>query len=89
MHLNLRNQGLRPSSTRSTASRVEGHLSISVLAYHFVHTLRQQLKDQGVDHSWETIRATLATQQRVTASLQRRDGRAVRVRKATQPEPLT
>ena len=35
----------------------------------------------------ETLRETLATQQRVTATLQRRDGRAVHVRKATRPEP--
>jgi len=33
------------------------------------------------------LRETLATQQRVTATLQRRDGRAVHVRKATRPEP--
>jgi hypothetical protein len=64
-----------------------GHLFISVLAYHFVHTLRLQLKGHGVDDSWETLRETLATQQRVTATLQRRDGRTVHVRKATRPEP--
>ena len=29
----------------------------------------------------------MATQQRVTATMQRRDGRAVHVRKATRPEP--
>jgi transposase len=67
--------------------RVEGHLFISVLAYHFVHTLRLQLKAKGINDSWETLRETLATQQRVTATLQRRDGRAVHVRKATRPEP--
>ena len=67
--------------------RVEGHLFISVLAYHFVHTLRLQLKAKGIDDSWETLRETMATQQRVTATMQRRDGRAVHVRKATRPEP--
>jgi len=78
--------GLRPVF-HQIDRRVEGHLFISVLAYHFVHTLRLQLKDQGIDDSWETLRETLATQQRVTATLQRRDGRAVHVRKATRPEP--
>ena len=58
-----------------------------MLAYHFVHTLRLQLKAHGIDDSWETLRETLATQQRVTATLQRRDGRTVHVRKATRPEP--
>ncbi len=78
--------GLRPVF-HQIDRRVEGHLFISVLAYHFVHTLRLQLKAKGIDDSWETLRETLATQQRVTATLQRRDGRAVHVRKATRPEP--
>ena len=78
--------GLRPVF-HQIDRRVEGHLFISVLAYHFVHTLRLQLKEQGIAHSWETLRETLATQQRVTATLQRRDGRTVHVRKATRPEP--
>jgi hypothetical protein len=78
--------GLRPVF-HQIDRRVEGHLFISVLAYHFVHTLRLQLKDKGIDDSWETLRETLATQQRVTATLQRRDGCTVHVRKATRPEP--
>ena len=78
--------GLRPVF-HQIDRRVEGHLFISVLAYHFVHTLRMRLRAQGIDDSWETLRETLATQQRVTATMQRRDGRAVHVRKATRPEP--
>lgn len=78
--------GLRPVF-HQIDRRVEGHLFISVLAYHFVHTLRLRLRAQGIDDSWETLRETLATQQRVTATMQRRDGRAVHVRKATRPEP--
>ena len=78
--------GLRPVY-HQIDRRVEGHLFISVLAYHFVHTLRLQLKAKGNDDSWETVRRTMATQQRITATLQRRDGRAVHVRKASRPEP--
>ncbi|MBC7940268.1 MAG: IS1634 family transposase [Chitinophagaceae bacterium] len=78
--------GLRPVF-HQIDRRVEGHLFISVLAYHFVQTLRLQLKAKGIDHSWETLRETMATQQRVTAVMLRRDGRAVHVRKATRPEP--
>ena len=59
----------------------------AMLAYHFVHSLRLRLKEQGIDDSWETLRETLATQRRVTATLQRRDGRTVQVRNATRPEP--
>ena len=78
--------GLRPVFHRIDR-RVEGHLFISVLAYHFVHTLRLQLKAQGVNDSWATLRQAMATQRRVTVTLQRRDGRTVHVRKATRPKP--
>jgi len=78
--------GLRPVFHRIDR-RVEGHLFISVLAYHFVHTLRLQLKAKGVNDSWNTLRQSLATQRRVTVTMQRRDGRAVHVRKATRPQP--
>jgi transposase len=78
--------GLRPVFHRIDR-RVEGHLFISVLAYHFVHTLRTQLKAHGINDSWNTLRQTLAIQRRVTTTLQRRDGRTVHVRKATRPKP--
>ena len=68
-------------------ARVEGHLFISVLAYHFVHTLRLQLMAQGINDSWNTLRQTMTTQGRVTVTLQRRDGRTVHVHKATRPKP--
>jgi hypothetical protein len=78
--------GLRPVF-HQVQRRVEGHLFISVLAYHFVHMLRTQLKNQGIDDSWATLRETLFAQRRVTVTLTRRDGRTVHVRKASRPEP--
>ena len=78
--------GLRPVF-HQVDRRIEGHLFISVLAYHFVHMLRLQLKSQGVDASWQTLRETLQVQRRVTVQMKRRDGRTVHVRKATRPEP--
>ena len=78
--------GLRPVF-HQIDRRVEGHLFISVLAYHFVHTLRLQLKAQGINDSWNTLRQTLDIQRRATVTMQRRDGRAVHVRKASRPQP--
>jgi transposase len=78
--------GLRPIY-HQIQRRVEGHLFISVLAYYAVHTLRLQLKASGINEAWETIRNTLSTQVRITTTLQRRDGRAVHIRKASRPEP--
>ena len=77
---------LRPVFHRGDR-RVEGHLFISVLAYHFVHTLRLQLKARGMNDSWNTLRQALNKQRRVTIIMQRRDGRTVNVSKATRPKP--
>ena len=78
--------GLRPIFHRKT-DRVSGHLFISVLAYHLVHTIRFQLKAAGIHLSWEGIRRALAGQDRVTVTLKRADGKTVHIRKATRAEP--
>ncbi len=78
--------GLRPIYHRKT-DRVSGHLFISLLAYHLVHTIRFQLKAAGIHLSWEGIRRELAGQDRVTVTLKRADAKTVHVRKATRAEP--
>ncbi len=78
--------GLRPIFHRKT-DRVSGHLFISVLAYHLVHTIRFQLKAAGIHLSWEGVRRELAGQDRVTVTLRRADGKTVHIRKATRAEP--
>jgi len=78
--------GLRPVY-HQIERRVEGHLFISVLAYYVVHTMRLRLKAKGVNDSWDSLRNTLSSQVRITATLQRRDGRTIHIRKASRPEP--
>ena len=56
--------GLRPVFHQKEA-RVTGHLFIILLAYHLVHTLRYQLKQQGIYLSWDSIRILMSTQQRL------------------------
>jgi hypothetical protein len=55
--------GLRPVFHHKE-DRVTGHLFITLLAYHLVHTLRYQLKQQGIQLSWDSIRNIMSTQQR-------------------------
>lgn len=78
--------GLRPVYHHKT-HRVSGHLFISVLAYHLVHTIRFQLKACGIALSWEGIRRALRGQDRVTVELRRADGATVHVRKSSRAEP--
>jgi transposase len=78
--------GLRPVFHHKT-HRVSGHLFISVLAYHLVHTIRFQLKACGIALSWEGLRRELRGQDRVTVELKRADGATVHVRRSSRAEP--
>ena len=78
--------GLRPIYHHKT-DRVSGHLFISVLAYHLVHTIRYQLKACGITLSWEGVRRALRGQDRITVELKRADGATVHVRKSSRAEP--
>ena len=57
--------GLRPIY-HQIEKRVNGHIFITLLAYHVVQTLRTQLKAQNIHDSWQTLRAKMENQQRVT-----------------------
>jgi len=58
-----------------------------VLAYQCVQVLRLQLEKAGIHQSWSSLRSTLSIQRRVSASMRRKDGRTVHVRKSTVAEP--
>lgn len=78
--------GLRPIYHR-LENRVNGHIFITLLAYHAVQTLRAQLKTQDIHDSWQTLRAKMENQQRVTVVMKRADGKTIHLRKATRAEP--
>jgi transposase len=78
--------GLRPIYHQKE-KRVNGHIFITLLAYHIVQTLRTQLKAQDIHDSWQTLRAKMENQQRVTVVMKRADGKTIHLRKATRAEP--
>jgi transposase len=57
--------GLRPNF-HQLEWRADAHMFISVLAYHILHTIEYQLRSHGDNRSWDTIRETLSTHQRLT-----------------------
>jgi transposase len=77
--------GLRPIHHQSEY-RCEGHLFITVLAYHILHSIRLKLKAQGITFNWRTIRNTLSSHYRVTTSMKRSDGKMLYIRKTAKPE---
>jgi transposase len=78
--------GLRPVFHQKT-KRVSGHLFITLLAYHLIHTIRCRLKTNNIHSSWSDLRKQLTGQDRVTVSMQCRNGDTVHIRKSTRPEP--
>ncbi len=78
--------GLRPVFHQKT-KRVSSHLFITLLAYHFVHTIRYQLKNKDIHSSWSDLRKQLRGQDRVTVSMRCQNGEMIHVRKSTKPEP--
>ena len=77
--------GLRPVFHHKEDS-VTSHLFITLLAYHLVHTLRYQLKQQGIHLSWDSIRNLMSTQQRITITLPTDDNHTIHLRTTTQAE---
>ncbi len=77
--------GLRPVFHQKT-KRVSGHLFITLLAYHIIHSIRYRLKKKGINSSWSNIRKQLKGQDRVTVQMQCKDDKTVHIRKSTRPE---
>jgi transposase len=79
--------GLRPVYHHKD-SRMEGHLFITVLAYHLLAAIRRHLKNKGICYRWDTIREQLATQIRITTSITNDQGDRIYIRQTSEPEPF-
>ena len=77
--------GLRPNF-HQLEERVEGHIFISVLAYHLLCWVGHRLTQSGDVRDWQTLRRLLRTHSVVTTRLPLNDGRVVEVRKPSLPD---
>jgi transposase len=77
--------GLRPVYHQKE-HRVDGHLWITVMAYHLIQQCLYQLRQNGIQHHWETIRNIVRSRTRVTMSAKIEDGRILHCRSTTQAE---
>jgi transposase len=78
--------GLRPIYHQKER-RCDGHLFITTIAYHVMHTIRYKLRHRGLAFCWATIRKQLSTQVRITTTMKLKDHKVVRVRKSSRAEP--
>lgn len=79
--------GLRPIFHQK-GIRVDGHLFVTVLAYHVMQTILYRLKENGIHMQWQTFRAYMNTQARITTSFRDQANRQIRIRSTTNPESI-
>lgn len=85
--------GIRPNFHQKE-NRVDTHMFISVLAYHLLNIIEQQMKSKGDRRSWKTIRNVLSTHERVTIEYQSKDEQGnkkqnyIRINSKLEPEHL-
>jgi len=77
-------RGLRPNFHHKS-NRIEGHLFITVLAYHLLHYIRYQLNEADLFHRWKTIKSWLNTHRILTTSLPKENGGVIHIRHCTTP----
>lgn len=77
--------GLRPNF-HQLEERVEGHVFISVLAYHLLCWVGYRLTPSGDVRDWQTLRRLLRTHSLVTTRLPLEDGRVIEIRKPSLPD---
>ena len=78
--------GLRPIH-HQLEHRVDGHLFITLLAYHLIHGIRFRLKQNNINDSWTTVRDRLCTHVRLTTVMKRRDEKLIHLRKSSEADP--
>ena len=67
--------------------RVETHIFLCLLAYHLLVTIEKRLRDRGLHTSFATIREQLKNHVVCTTVIPAANGRVLRIRKASKPEP--
>jgi transposase len=77
--------GLRPVYHQKE-HRVDGHLWITVLAYHLIQNCLYQLAKQEINYHWETVRAIVGSRVRVTTQAKTNDGKTLYHRSTTKAE---
>lgn len=77
--------GLRPNY-HQLEDRVDGHIFISVLAYHLLSWVRHHFERAGDMREWNTIRRLLSTHSLVTTRLALIGGRIINIRKPSLPD---
>ena len=79
--------GLRPVHHQKE-NRSDGHLFITVLAYHLLISIQTKLRSHGIYMRWSTVRDFLVSHVRVTTGMTNKDGERIYIRNCSEAEPF-
>jgi hypothetical protein len=68
-----------------TDDNVLAHINLGVLAYQIVSTIRYQLKQKGINHSWKNIIRIMNTQKSVINSMKNSKGQKIIIKTCSVP----
>lgn len=77
--------GLRPNYHQKE-NRSDGHIFITVLAYHVLNSIQHVLRQNDLHYRWETIRTLLSTHRIGSVKLWTNTGKTIHIRKCSTPE---
>lgn len=77
--------GLRPVY-HQLERRVDGHLWITIIAYHLIQQCLYQLKQKGIQYEWRTVRKIMRSRVRVTMKAKSAEDKTLHHRSTTKAE---
>jgi|GEM_PF-1776759 len=72
----------------SVSERIQGHVFVTVLAYHLLCVIQRALHGVGIHHHWTTLRAHLSGHVRLTTSMVNDKGQVIHLRHTLEPDPV-
>ena len=81
------NLGLRPNRHHKE-KRVDGHINITILAYHLLHAIEFTLQNKAINTTWPSINRVLTSHTYSTITLPTVDGPVINLRKPGIPENI-
>lgn len=79
--------GMRPVF-HSKENRADGHLFITLLAYHVMRSILFQLEKKGIAISWRRLRQMMSSHMRITTSFTTKETDRIHIRTTCNPEPF-
>ncbi|MDP2749857.1 MAG: IS1634 family transposase [Nanoarchaeota archaeon] len=69
-------------------NRSDGHLFITIAAYHLLNSIQYKLKAANIHMEWRRVREYLSNHTRITTAMTTKEGKRIYLRNSSTPEPF-